>query len=146
MSLPNWPTQIVVPVPPPPPVIHPVNGFDSCTAPTLATMRVSRRQYAVVGVYIGLASSACAYGNLSASWFRSAAAMGWGMLPTYVGPQAPCWGNQGALIDPSKAAAEGQAEGTYAVADARLFGLAPARPSTTTWRPTTAVRAARTRC
>ena len=101
-----------------------MNGFDACTAPTLATMRVWRRQYAAVGVYIGGANYACAYGNLSAAWFKSAAAMGWGMLPTYVGPQAPCWAYSGTLIDPSKAAAEGQAAGADAVNDARLFGLA----------------------
>ena len=109
-------------------MIHPVNGFDACTAPTLATMQVWRRQYAAVGVYIGGANSACAYGNLSAAWFRSAAAMGWGMLPTYVGPQAPCWGAQGTVIDPGKAAAEGQAAGADAVTDARLFGLAAGSP------------------
>jgi Domain of unknown function (DUF1906) len=126
---PNWPTQIVVPPPPPPvPVIHPVNGFDSCTAPTLATMRVWRRQYAAVGVYIGGVNSACAYGNLSAAWFRSAAAMGWGMLPTYVGPQAPCWGYSGTTINPGKAAAEGKTAGAAAVADAKLFGLAAGSP------------------
>jgi hypothetical protein len=109
-------------------MIHPLNGFDACTAPTLATMRVWRRQYAAVGVYIGGANSACAYGNLSAAWFRSAAAMGWGMLPAYVGPQAPCWGYQGTVINPGKAAAEGRAAGANAVADARLFGLAPGSP------------------
>jgi hypothetical protein len=125
---PNWPAQIVVEPPPPPPVIHPLNGFDACTAPTLATMRVWRRQYAAIGVYIGGANSACAYGNLSAAWFRSAASMGWGMLPTYVGPQAPCWGYQGTVINPGKAAAEGRAAGANAVADAKLFGLAPGSP------------------
>jgi len=125
---PNWPAQIVVQPPPPPPLIHPLNGFDACTAPTLATMRVWRRQYAAVGVYIGGANSACAYGNLSAAWFRSAAAMGWGMLPTYVGPQAPCWGYQGTVINPGQAAAEGRAAGANAVADAKLFGLAPGSP------------------
>ena len=125
---PNWPAQAIVPPPPPSPVIHPVNGFDSCTAPTLATMRVWRRQYAAVGVYIGGANSACAYGNLSAAWFRSAAAMGWGMLPTYVGPQAPCWAHSGTVINPGQAAAEGQAAGADAVADARLFGLDPGSP------------------
>ena len=78
-------------------------------------MRVWRRQYAAVGVYIGGVNSACAYGNLSAAWFRSAAAMGWGMLPTYVGPQAPCWGTRARVINPGKAAAEGQAAGADAV-------------------------------
>jgi Domain of unknown function (DUF1906) len=125
---PHWPTQVVVQPPPPPPIIRPVNGFDACTAPSLATMRVWRRQYAAVGVYIGGVNSACAYGNLSAAWFKSAAAMGWGMLPTYVGPQAPCWGDSGTLINPAKAAAEGAAAGADAVADAKLFGLAPGSP------------------
>jgi hypothetical protein len=126
---PNWPTQIVVPLPPPPPLkIHPVSGFDACTAPTLATMKVWRRQYAAAGVYIGGVNSACAYGNLSKTWFTSAAAMGWGMLPAYVGPQAPCWGNSGTLINPGKAAAEGTAAGADAVKDARYFGLPAGSP------------------
>jgi len=125
----NWPTQIVVPQPPPPPFkIHPVSGFDSCTAPTLATMKVWRQRYAAIGVYIGGANSACLYGNLSKAWFKSAAAMGWGMLPTYVGPQAPCWGFQGTLINPSRAAAEGQAAGADAVKDAQFFGLPVGSP------------------
>jgi Domain of unknown function (DUF1906) len=125
---PNWPAQIVLPPPVSPPAVHPVNGFDSCTAPSIATMRVWRQQYAAIGVYIGGANSACAYGNLSAAWFGSAAGMGWGMLPTYVGPQAPCWGYQGTVINPSKAAAEGRTAGADAVSDARLFGLAAGSP------------------
>src|SRR3984957_14612457 len=125
---PNWPAQVVLPPPVAPPAVHPVNGFDSCTAPSIATMRVWRQQYAAVGVYIGGANSACAYGNLSAARVRAAARTGWGMLPTYVGPQAPCWGYQGALINPGKAAAEGRTAGANAVSDARLFGLAAGSP------------------
>jgi Domain of unknown function (DUF1906) len=125
---PNWPVQIVLPPPVSPPAVHPVNGFDSCTAPSIATMRVWRQQYAAVGVYIGGANSACAYGNLSAAWIGSAVGMGWGVLPTYVGPQAPCWGYQGAVINPSKAAAEGRTAGADAVSNARLFGLAAGSP------------------
>jgi Domain of unknown function (DUF1906) len=124
----DWPAQVVLPPPVSPPAVHPVNGFDSCTAPSIATMRVWRQQYAAVGVYIGGANSACAYGNLSAAWFASAAGLGWGMLPTYVGPQAPCWGYSGALINPSKAAAEGRTAGADAVSDAKLFGLAAGSP------------------
>jgi Domain of unknown function (DUF1906) len=123
----NWPTQIVLP-PPPPIKIHPLSGFDACTAPTLATMRVWRKRYAAVGVYVGGANSACPYGNLSKTWFKSAAAMGWGMLPTYVGPQAPCWGYLGTLINPAKAAAEGEAAGADAVKDAQFFGLRAGSP------------------
>ena len=122
----GWPTQIVQP---PQPVTHPVGGFDACTAPSLAAMRVWRRRFAAVGAYIGGVNAACAYGNLSASWIRSVAAMGWGVLPTYVGPQAPCWdGGNGVRIKPAKAAAQGSAAGRDAVSDARLFGLAPGSP------------------
>jgi hypothetical protein len=122
----GWPTQIVQP---PRPVTHPVGGFDACTAPSLAAMRVWRRRYGAVGAYIGGVNAACAYGNLSASWIRSVAAMGWGVLPTYVGPQAPCWdGGNGVRISPAKAAAQGSAAGLDAVSDARFFGLAPGSP------------------
>ena len=55
--------------------------------------------------------------------------MGWGVLPTYVGPQAPCWdGGNGVRISPRKAAAQGNAAGLDAVSDARYFGLAPGSP------------------
>jgi hypothetical protein len=122
---PNWPVQIVQP-----PVFHPVSGFDACTAPSLATMRVWRQKYAAVGIYIGGVNDACAYGNLSASWIKSAASMGWGMLPAYVGPQSPCWewSGPGVRIVPGKAAAEGVSAGEGAVSDARLFGLPPGSP------------------
>ena len=122
---PNWPIQIVQP-----PAFHPVSGFDACTAPSLATMRVWRQKYAAVGIYIGGVNDACAYGNLSASWIKSAASMGWGMLPAYVGPQSPCWewSGPGARIVPSKAAAEGVSAGEGAVSDAKLFGLPAGSP------------------
>jgi hypothetical protein len=125
---PNWPVQIVRP--PTAPSVHPVNGFDACTTPSLATMRVWRKQYAAVGVYIGGVNDACGFGNLSASWIKSAASMGWGMMPTYVGPQAPCWSwsGSGTRIVPSKAASEGVTSGEYAVADAQIFGLPVGSP------------------
>jgi hypothetical protein len=122
----DWPTQLVLPPQPP---AHPVGGFDACTAPSLAVMRVWRRAYGAVGVYIGGVNAACAYGNLSAAWIRSVAAMGYGVLPTYVGPQATCWdGGNGVRISPGKAAAQGNAAGVNAVNDARRFGLAAGAP------------------
>jgi hypothetical protein len=121
----DWPTEIVQP----PPLPHPVGGFDACTAPPLATMRVWRRAYAAVGAYIGGVNAACDYGNLSAAWIRSVAGMGWGVLPTYVGPQASCWnGGNGVRIRPGRAAAQGNAAGLDAVRDARYFGLAAGSP------------------
>jgi hypothetical protein len=122
----GWPTEIVRS---PPPVSHPVGGFDACTAPSLTTMGAWRGAFAAVGAYIGGVNAACAYGNLSARWIRSVAAMGWGVLPTYVGPQAPCWaGGHGVRIRPRRAAAQGVAAGLDAVSDAQYFGLAAGSP------------------
>ena len=138
-----WPTQIVTPPPPPqqpqpslppqpsqpspPQPARPVPGFDTCTAPSLKAMRAWRRAYRAVGVYIGGVNAACAYGNLTAKWVRSAAGMGWGLIPTYVGPQAPCSGI-GVTINSRHAASEGQAAGIDAVNDARLFGMPAGSP------------------
>lgn len=126
---PNWPVEIVQPTPPAKPKpTPPVNGFDTCTAPSVATMRAWRSAFGAVGAYIGGANAACAGGNLSASWMKSVAGMGWGVLPTYVGPQAPCWGYNGVLISPGRAAAEGKAAGTDAVGDAHSLHLPAGSP------------------
>jgi hypothetical protein len=132
----HWPVEIIQPQPPGPPgrpkpqpkPAPPVNGFDTCTAPSIATMRAWRSDYAAIGAYIGGANSACAGGNLSAGWVRAVASMGWGVLPTYVGPQAPCWGGSGVLIDSGSAAAQGAAAASDAISDARAVGLAAGSP------------------
>jgi hypothetical protein len=134
----NWPVEVVQPTPAPAPPsppkpspgpFHPVSGFDTCTAPSTSAMRAWRSQYAAVGVYIGGVNAACAYGNLSAGWVKSAASMGWGLLPTYVGPQAPCWGaGSGVLISPGSAVAQGSAAALDAVGDARALGLPAGSP------------------
>jgi hypothetical protein len=120
--------QVERPRPRPTASARPLLGFDACTAPSLKTMRVLRRRYAAVGVYIGGVNYACAYGNLSAAWLRSAAAMGWGILPIYVGRQATCWGYQGVTIGPRHPVSEGVADGHDAVRDAKVFGLAKGSP------------------
>jgi Domain of unknown function (DUF1906) len=122
----SWPTVIVEPAPATP-APRPLPGFDTCTAPSLPTMKAWRPGFAVVGIYIGGVNAACDYGNLSASWIRSAAAMGWSMLPTYVGPQAPCTSFRN-LIMPSRAAAEGGAVADDAVRDAIALGLPKGSP------------------
>jgi hypothetical protein len=139
----HWPAQIVQSPPPPKPPLqpkpssppsqptplHPVGGFDTCTAPSLTTMRAWRSNYAAVGVYIGGANSACAAGNLSTSWVQSVTGMGWGLLPTYVGPQSPCWDSgPGALITPASAATQGKAAGTDAINKARAVGIGTGSP------------------
>ena len=91
-------------------------------------MRAWHRAYAAVGIYIGGANTACAAGNLSAGWVKTVTGMGWGLLPAYVGPQAPCWGSTGVLIKPGSAAAEGKAAAADAVSDAKAVGLAAGSP------------------
>lgn len=105
----------------------PVNGFDTCTAPSLATMKAWRASYSVVGVYIGGQDMACDYGNLSASWISSTAQMGWSTLPIYVGLQAPCTSFNGRITS-GDAATEGQQAATAAVADASRFGVDKGAP------------------
>jgi hypothetical protein len=121
----GWPRRIVVkPVP-----FAPVKGFDTCSAPSLDAMRAWRRDYSTVGIYIGGVNRGCGYGNLSASWVKSATAR-WGILPVYVGLQASCTSTTGNVvkIDQRRAAAEGSADGRYAVANARDFGLRVGSP------------------
>jgi Domain of unknown function (DUF1906) len=127
----SWPAQLIAQPPPPPPKPrpHPVYGFDACAAPSLGAMHTWRRGYSVVGIYIGGVNAACGLGNLSASWIRSAAKMGWSMLPTYVGPQAACWtGGIGVLIDAKHAAAEGRAAANDAISDLASLGLGKGTP------------------
>ena len=89
----------------------PVPGFDTCTAPSLATMKAWRANYSVANIYIGGQEMACDYGNLSASWIQAVEGMGWSLMPTFVGLQAPC-DTYSAEIDPPEAAAEGSAAAT----------------------------------
>jgi hypothetical protein len=102
-------------------------GFDTCTAPSLTTLEAWRAMYSATAIYIGGEMMACDYGNLSASWVEQAEAMGWSLMPTFVGLQAPCDDFSG-TIDPTQAAAEGTAAASQAVANAASFGLGAGTP------------------
>ena len=123
----HWPVEIIQ-SPPQPKPFAPVSGFDTCTAPSLATMGVWRSNYAAVGAYIGGVNTVCASGNLSAGWIHATESMGWGILPIYVGPQAPCWGLSGVLINPGSAVTQGEAAAADAISDAQAFGLPAGSP------------------
>lgn len=115
-----------------PPVVlarKPLAGFDTCTAPSLATMRVWRARFAATDVYIGGEEAACDYGNLTPQWIKAVRAMGWSLLPTYVGRQAPCDSFSGSISrKPVSAAAQGKTDAEWAVEDARNFGLGKGTP------------------
>lgn len=106
---------------------RPQFGFDTCAVPSQAALRAWRRRFAVVAVYIGGVNAACYDGNLSAAWIHRAARLGWSMLPTYVGPQAPCYG-YGTRIRPGQAALEGRAAAENASWEAWRLGLPAESP------------------
>ena len=125
------PTQPPNPVPssspPPAPPAGALAGFDTCGAPSLQTMKAWRARYAVAAIYIGGQEMGCGYGNLSKTWVQSAEAMGWSLMPTFVGLQAPC-NSFSDEINPSQAAQQGQQAAIQAVSDAASFGLGPGSP------------------
>ena len=100
----------------------PLNGFDTCTAPSVNAMNAWKKKYSAIGVYIGGENMACDYGNLSASWVQSVHSMGWSLLPLYVGLQAPC-NSFPSRINPHSPASQGKSAADTAVGDARSFGL-----------------------
>lgn len=103
------------------------NGFDTCTAPKLAAMRAWRKHFVAANVYIGGPARACPDGRLSRAWVTAVRSMGWRLIPTYVGPQAPC--NR---IRPrftlSNAALAGQISAADAADRAMALGLPPSSP------------------
>ncbi len=104
-------------------------GFDTCNAPSAAAMTAWKASpYRAIGVYIGGVNRACSWGNLSASWVRTVARLGWRMQPIYVGLQPSCTVQRG-MADISSTSAlaksQGKAAGRDAVIQARKLGLAP---------------------
>ena len=104
-----------------------LDGFDTCTAPSLNAMKAWKAKYSAIGVYIGGMNMACDYGNLSAAWVKSTHWMGWNLLPLYVGLQAPC-DKFPAKINPSTAAGQAKGAANAAVADAVNFGMRKGTP------------------
>jgi glycoside hydrolase-like protein len=100
----------------------PVKGFDTCAAPSLRVMREWRRSFSAAAVYIGGPEAACGWGNLSRAWVRSATRMGWALMPTYVGRQAPCTRFR-VRIHTGHARPEGRSAAKDAIRLARQLGI-----------------------
>jgi len=121
------PTPTPVPAPPPPPPFIGY-GFDSCSAPSGGDMQAwLASPYRAAGIYLGGANRACPDGNLSPGWVTAVQALGWSLIPIYVGLQAPCTTGF-ATITPSVAGVQGVQSADDAVGRARAFGLAPGTP------------------
>ncbi|SNR71936.1 DUF1906 domain-containing protein [Actinomadura mexicana] len=102
-------------------------GFDTCTAPSLATMRAWRPSFKVTNIYIGGASRGCAQPNLTASWVRQVRAMGYRLTATYVGLQAPC-GSRPQRFTAKSASWQGTRAAVDAARRARALGIPAGKP------------------
>ena len=104
-------------------------GFDACTAPSVGAMSGWLSSwYRSVGIYIGGADRACGDGWLNSSWVTTTMAMGWKLIPIYVGLQAPCWPYSGGKINAGYATLQGTQAADDAVNNMKRFGLAAGNP------------------
>jgi len=106
------------------------HGFDACTAPSLDAMDAwLASPYRAIGIYLGGSNRACADGNLKPPWVNGVRAMGWNLLPLWVGPQSACVSQKGLeLIKSGSAGSQGKAAASNAAARAAYFGLEAGSP------------------
>jgi Domain of unknown function (DUF1906) len=97
-------------------------GFDTCEAPSLPAMRAWREDFVAANVYIGGPARACPNRLLSRAWVSAVRDMGWRLMPTYVGPQAPC-SRYETRFSRDNAAWAGRWSARDAVRRARALGL-----------------------
>jgi len=106
-------------------------GFDKCAAATVGQMQTWRTSspYRDANIYHGGSARACSQTNLTAGWVSAVFQQGWRLIPTWVGPQAPCsaFGNKFSLT-PATARAQGQAQADGAVNAAAALGLGTGTP------------------
>ena len=101
-------------------------AFDRCFLPTISQMQTwwNSSPYQITNVYIGggLLYHECTVPDIE--WVTSVRNQGWGMIPTWVGPQAPCSSWQLRMSwDPAVAYQQGQAEAEAASLTAWQIGL-----------------------
>lgn len=105
-------------------------GFDACTAPSRRSMSAwASSPYRAIGVYIGGVNRGCSQPNLTASWVAEQTAVGWNLIPTYVGLQAPTSScTSCATLSAAAAALQGSEAATDAVSQARIAGIGEGSP------------------
>ncbi|MBO8188818.1 DUF1906 domain-containing protein [Streptomyces sp. DW4-2] len=105
------------------------NAFDTCQAPSQATMRAWRKSspFGAVGVYIGGRGRACPkQRHLSPDWVRNVDQQGWKLLPVYVGSQSPCViakNKRKFRMSGKNPYRQGKREGLDAVRQAQHYGM-----------------------
>jgi hypothetical protein len=104
-------------------------GFDKCTAATVAQMQTwwNESPFYDANIYISGRNRGCAQPQLTAAWVNQVSGMGWGLIPTIVGYQAPCVASTSNLAkhssDPAVAEQQGRGEADIAISDANNLGL-----------------------
>ena len=112
-------------------------GFDQCQASTVAKMQTwwGLSPYTVTGIYIGGENEGCPQPNITSDWVTSVTTQGWGLLPIWVGKQAPilsdgtkcssCTGPNCKTMDPDPtiSAQQGKSEADAAVSAALALGI-----------------------
>lgn len=102
------------------------HGFDACEAQTLAKMQAWwwNSPYYDYNIYFGGISRGCGQPNLNTAWMQSVMAMGWRLIPTWVGPQAPCSPFRYPFSsNPTTAYNQGRQEADLALTAAAALGL-----------------------
>jgi hypothetical protein len=111
-------------------------AFDVCHLPSVNDMNVwwNQSPYSVVNIYMGGISfaSGCNYSGLSRDWIKNVQNIGWGYIPTWVGPQAPCSDLKNRFsFDVPTAYNQGKQEAQLAAVKALQLGLVgPSNPNT----------------
>ncbi|RKE16941.1 glycoside hydrolase domain-containing protein [Streptomyces sp. TLI_171] len=121
-------------------------AFDTCTAPSLATMNAwhGTSPYGAAAVYVGGRNRGCAQPQLTADWVRSVSGSGWRLVPLYVGAQPPCQtGNSPEKLTADTAEQLGTTDGKDAVAKAAALAM---RPGSTLYLDVEAYNSADTAC
>lgn len=105
-------------------------AFDACAAPSLSAMKAWHTGfYGAAAVYVGGKNRGCAQPNLTASWVKSVSALGWKLVPLYVGAQPSCQtGSSPEKMTASTAASLGAKDGADAVAKAAALGMKAGSP------------------
>ena len=110
-------------------------GFDTCEIPSFEALKewITQSPYRAVNLYIGGAGRFCSNKALNAAFLTQLSGIGWKFIPTWVGPQAPCYtGNKPRMsADPTIGYTEGVAEADAAIEVATGLGLAEADGSGT---------------
>ncbi len=106
-------------------------GFDKCAAATTAQMQTWKTSSPFVdaNVYFGGSARACPQTNLNAAWISAVFGQGWRLIPTWVGPQAPCSG-LGTVFSTNATTArtQGLAEADAAANTAAALGITAGSP------------------